>query len=123
MQRWRKGTSGPFEVIRRYSFLVAGVLVLLWPILQVWKNLHRSHHGHTGEICDFDIERIPRCQIYQVIAQDGKVYLLYEAKCLVEYHERASGTSVVCNTMLNLDKERTRSWTVSEARRNHKKRP
>lgn len=72
------------QFIRRYSFLVAGVLVLLWPILQSMEEFDTVPTLDTpGKYAIFDIERIPRCQIYQVIAQDGKVYLLYEAKGLV----------------------------------------
>ena len=72
------------QFIRRYSFLVAGVLVLLWPILQSMEKFDTVPTLDTlGKYAICDIERIPRCQIYQVIAQDGKVYLLYEAKCLV----------------------------------------
>lgn len=85
MQRWRKGTSGPFEAIYPPVQLPCGggAGAALADFAEYGKIWHRSHLGHTGEICDFDIERIPRCQIYQVIAQDGKVYLLYEAKGLV----------------------------------------
>ena len=73
--------------ICRYCLIIAAFLCFLWAILQGTEQFDTVPTLDTlGKYAIFDIERIPRCQIYQVIAQDGKVYLLYEAKGLVNVY-------------------------------------
>lgn len=73
--------------ICRYCLITAAFLCFLWMILQGTEKFDTVPTLDTlGKYAIFDIERIPRCQIYQVIAQDGKVYLLYEAKGLVNVY-------------------------------------